>query len=84
MVTTELMVDKLGVEHGTAVAVLQKLVEYKCLLKDEEGGQLRVQEDVLVGSVLPYYLGRKGGETNKQPRKEEQDGGSGAGGDQEE
>jgi len=81
VVTTELMVEKLGVEHGTAVAVLQKLVEDRCLVEDEGEGQLKVQEEILVGSVLPKYLGRKGVKTSKQPKKMELDEGLGAGGD---
>ena len=84
MVTTELMVEKLGVEHGTAVAVLKKLVEDRCLVEDEEEGQLKVLKEILVGSVLPKYLGRKGGKTSKQPRAVVEDGGLAAGGDQDE
>ena len=66
-VTTDLVLEKLGVEHGTAVAVLKKLIGDRCLVEDEEEGQLKVVKEILVGSVLPKYLGRKGGKTSKQP-----------------
>ena len=66
IVNTELVVDRLGVELDTAVAIIQKLVGEGCLVEDEEEAELKVQQEFLVSSVLPKYLGRKVGKMSKQ------------------
>ena len=71
MVTTELVVEKLGVVQETAVAVLEKLVADGCLVESEEEFQWKVLEEVLVNLVLPKYIGRKGGKiSNKDTDKD--------------
>ena len=57
----------------TAVAILEKLVADGCLVESEEEFQWKVLGEVLVNSVLPKYIGRKGGKISHHHERVEEE-----------